>query len=170
MLAWAGVNRKTVWNPVTGQGVAKFLQKWFETGNRDTTGSQLRAIQALAEAQEIVFPEDIGMGGFHVRKHHTGEDVLPVFFGSPQFKSVFAHDQVHSFVSDLVLEIFPFGRFVPHMLIARFYCTRAFSFPAMVIRLAISYVIGWNAVRAIVYTMSSTKVPLDRSFSGRFNP
>jgi hypothetical protein len=41
------------------------------------------AIQALAEAQETVFPEDIGMSGFLVRKHHTSGDVLAVFFDSP---------------------------------------------------------------------------------------
>src|SRR5262249_53783988 len=40
-------------------------------------------IQTLAEAQERIFPEDIGMSGFHVRKHHTGGDVLAVFFDSP---------------------------------------------------------------------------------------
>jgi hypothetical protein len=37
----------------------------------------------LAEAQESIIPEDIEMSGFHVRKQHTGEDFLSVFFDSP---------------------------------------------------------------------------------------
>ena len=60
------------------------------------------------------------MSGFNVGKHHASEDVPFAFLDSPQFKSIFARDQVHSFVSDFALEVLPFGQFVAHILITQF--------------------------------------------------
>ena len=48
----------------------------FWKGAGRITGSHPRPSVSTAEAQEPILPEDIGMSGFHVRKHHTGEDVL----------------------------------------------------------------------------------------------